>query len=445
MSADVNRTDLPAALLTIAPHVVVEARGVIWVDARGLDASAIARRSLELASSMTRRAGLAAPRVGVATSAITAEVAALHGHSPLVTVPPGVDVSFLAPFPLAVLAPLPRLAAALTDTGLETCGDLARLTRESVEVRLGTDGLALWRLTRAEDPRRIFPPASRTLPSASLAWEEYVLRHPEQLVFATNRLIAKVCDELRTWGETARALTLGLTLADRTEIERPLRASRATASRTVWMRLIRLELDRLRLADGIVGVSVRVDAAGAADAHQGDMFDRGFQTATAVDSALDQLGEDGCATLVEPAPTQHPLPERRLAWRVRETDTSLGTASGAARMSTDLGTTENATSTQIGSWPGAPRLLLQLFPAPKRVTVVTTRRHEQRVPVRFRAADGQSMELLTAIGPDRVSAGIETGDAYAREYYTCLTDRGLLVLLYRDAVTDMWYLQGWWD
>ena len=397
----------------------MDGRGLIWVDGRGLDAPAVAQRVLDI----TRRHGIELPCVGVATTAIAAAVAATYGRSSLVTVPAGTDAEFLAPFPLAVLELSPRLAAAFADVGVATCGDLARLTREAVEVRFGADGVACWRLARADDPRQIFAPTPRTLPSASLAWEEYVLRDPERLIFVANRLVAAVCVELQSWGEAAHALTLGLTLADRTVVERPLRASRATANRTVWTRLIRLELDRLRLAEGVVGLALRVDAAGATDTHQGDVFDRGFQTAHAVDQALDRLHEDGQVLAVEPATSAHPLPDRRVWWQDREA---------------------RAGGPDVAAWSDAPQLILQLIPEPRGIVVHSSQCGDVQMPVRFRTA-GREIAVLTTIGPDHISGGTEAGGPYAREYFTCLTNTGLLVLVFRDALADRWYLNGWWD
>jgi hypothetical protein len=53
--------------------------------------------------------------------------------------------------------------------------------------------------------------------------------------------------------------------------------------------------------------------------------------------------------------------------------------------------------------------------------------------------------VLTAAGPDRISGGAEAGEPYERDYFHCLTDAGLLVLLYRDLLAGGWYLHGWWD
>src|ERR1044071_1315839 len=66
--------DLSPALLTVAPRVVTEERrgGLVWVDARGLDAEHIARSALEV----LRGLGLSNVRVGIGRVPIVAEISA---------------------------------------------------------------------------------------------------------------------------------------------------------------------------------------------------------------------------------------------------------------------------------------------------------------------------------------------------------------------------------
>ena len=90
--------DLSPALLTVTPRVVTEERrgGLVWVDARGLDAEHVARASLEV----LRGLGLSNVHAGIGTTAIVAEVAAVSG------IGVGADVVAQAPS---------RAAAARTD------------------------------------------------------------------------------------------------------------------------------------------------------------------------------------------------------------------------------------------------------------------------------------------------------------------------------------------
>jgi hypothetical protein len=67
--------DLSPALLTVAPRVVTEERrgGLVWVDARGLDAEHIARSALEV----LRGLGLSNVHVGIGRVAVVAEIRAV--------------------------------------------------------------------------------------------------------------------------------------------------------------------------------------------------------------------------------------------------------------------------------------------------------------------------------------------------------------------------------
>jgi Nucleotidyltransferase/DNA polymerase involved in DNA repair len=418
---------------------------MIWVDARGLSAQAVGDRTFALAEEH----GIADGRVGVARTAVAAAMAATVGRGPVVIVPPGGERAFLAPYPLRMLAdaapvpPSPRLDAALADVGIERCCELAALTLEEIEVRFGAEGVDFWRLARAQDRRRIFPPASRTLPSASLAWEEYALRDVERLAFVVNRLAGTVCAELQSWGEGARGMTLALRLTNRTTIERRVRSSRETANRATWTRLLRAELERLALRGAVSGLSLHVDAVGEVETPQGDLFDRGLQTARAVEEALSRLLDDGQATVVGLTTNAHPRPEQRAQWGARPLADVLRSEvrrAGCADVRM-CGHPDVRTS-------GHPTLSLQLVPAPRAVAVKTTPRRDHHAPTAYRERGrGQSpdVELLTAVGPDRISGGAEIGEPYARNYFQCVTAEGMLVLLYHDVIAEQWYLHGWWD
>lgn len=415
----------------------MDARGLIWVDARGFPAQQVADRMFAMAGEH----GVEGARVALAQSAIVAEIAAAAGRAPITMVKPGEEGAFLAPWPIGVLAdavplpPSPKLRAALADVGIERCGELAALTLEEIEVRFGAEGVSLWRLARGEDRRRIFEPRSRILPSASLAWEEYALRDVERLAFVVNRLAGTVCTELQAWGEGARGMTLTLTLTDRSTVERQVRSSRGTANRATWVRLLRAELERAPTRGAVTGLALRVDVAGAAVAPQGDLFDRGHQTARAVEEALTRLLDDGQATIVGLTTTAHAQPEQRARWRMRE----LGEVLRERAPAGEGGALASA---------AAPALCLQLLPVPRSLAVTTTARRDHHVPGGYREDGGgrsADVEVLTAVGPDRISGGADIGEPYARDYFQCVTTEGMLVLLYHDVLADRWYLHGWWD
>jgi hypothetical protein len=466
--------DLGAALLAHAPRLAIGEAGRVWADARGLNGRELAERLLEVA----REHGVADIRAGVAMSAIAAEVAAVYGAGPgswvlgpgsvlgcgsegpgsrtynpaprtdrgprtqdpgpPLVIRPGADRDFLAPHPISVLSPPEDLVPLLDGIGVETCADLARLPAESIEVRLGADGVKLWRLARADDTRWLFRPTPHALPSASLDWVEYTLSDAGRLLFIINALAGSVCTELAARGQRAREIALVFSLADHKPLTHTLRTARASADRARWMRLIRDALERLTLPAPVAGVALRVESVTGNEGTQGDLFDRGFASAGAVEDALAQLVDDqGDDVLVAPQNSKHPLLEVRTKWVVEER--VLGPRSSVLGNALHLGP-----RTQDPG-PALPSLVLQLLTPPRPIAVATEERRDHEIPVRYRD-DGKWHDLVEAAGPDRISGG-QWDVAYAREYYRCVREDGLLVWLFRDVVhaDTGWYLHGWWD
>lgn len=423
-----SAAELAPVLLACVPRVATDARGLLWADARGMDARAVAADVVEL----MKARGVADVRVGVASTPIAAEMAATANcelrTAYCVLVESGRDADFIAPLSIDVLAPSPKLLTLLDGTGIATCGDLAGLDHEAVEVCFGIEGVRLWQLARADDRRPIFTDVPRELPHASLDWADYTLTDPERLVFIINALAERVITSLEERGEHARELALVLSLANREQSLHRVRFTRPTANRKIWMRQIRAMLERITLGDAITGVLLRVDALAAKRSPQGDLFDRGFATAGATEQALAQLIDDQGEILLAPERSGHVLLDRRTRW-VAESPSALiergGSEVGASRV------------------PALPHLTLQLLPEPQPIVVVTSERRDHRVPVRYR--DGAHWhELEEVAGPDRASGGHWEG-GYAREYFRGVREDGVLVWLFRDAIDEEWFLHGIWD
>lgn len=412
-----SAAELAAALLPIVPRVRV-AGPRIWADARGLAARPLAEALLET----LELEGATGARAGLALVPVAAEVAAVHGETHLVEVPAGEERAWLAPFPLHVLEPAPELRSMLEATGLETCRDLARLSLEAVEVRFGALGVPLWRLARADDLRILFDPVPRPLPHASLEWTDYALRDPERLLFVVNRLAGSVCAALHELGLGARRFTLAFALERRGTAEHPFQPSRASADQRAWMRLIRDALERVRLEDGVVGVTLRVDAAGGSESVQGDLLDRGFASAGSAADAIARI-LDRDARVVTPRNSRHPLLRRRTTW-IEEQPSFVW-----ARP-------------QLGPGDTEPALALHLLAEPEPVEAETVDRGGFAAPVRYQGRDGWHT-LVSASGPDCLSGGRWSG-AYACEVYCCVRADGELVQLSRDARHNRWEVQGVW-
>jgi protein ImuB len=371
--------------------------------------------------------GVEKVRVAISLAPVCAEVAARCGKGALIAIAPGTERDYLARHPVVVLEPSLALSSLLDGIGVESCGDLAKLDLESVEVRFGAEGARLWRLSRADDPRRIFASMPRALPAASLDWVDYTLKDPERLVFIINALIGNITTDLKSRGQGAREMTMIFSLANRESFEHLVRPARSTASHKAWMRLIRTHLERITLPDGVVGITIRVESVTGEVERQGDIFDRGFATARAAEETIAELLDDQGAVVVTPRNTQHPLIDRRTEW------ISQDPSQASARIQL---------RERVVKATAAPSLTLQLLPEPRRIAVTTKRRRDHQVPLQYR--DKQWTTIISAAGPDRVSGG-QWGEPYAREYFRCVTDDGMMVWVYRDARSDEWYLHGWWD
>lgn len=519
-----------AAFLEVVPRVVVEGRGVVWADLRGLPGPRTAEALLALAGEFFPGDVV---RAGLAAVPIVAEVAARRGGvavgvDGLVSmIEPGREREFLAPLPISLLASAAlstdtrsgsgfsapragrlsrsrggsgvvvssasgaggrvsrrrggstatasyeRLLALLDGVGLRTCGELASLELAAVEVRFGAEGVRLWRLARGEDRRRLFPPIPPERPHTSLDFIDYQVTDPERLVFTINALLESITAALRGRGEHSRSLLLSFALAGGGIWRRTLRPARPTASREIWLRLARRLLEDAELPDAVVGIALEVESTEPVAVRQGDLFDRGFATAGAVEAAVARLLERQGEIVVNPRRTGHPLPERRVEWEVvdpfarlsefgeKVATRGVGVASGGKsdkRWGGKVVISEEGSSpprTVAGTRspgefvdtaaPGAPLLVLHLLDEPQPIDVETRAQESgpaHELPVRYRDRGGWK-RVLTASGPDRISGG-QWEEPYAREYFRCATDTGELVWLFHDRRRGVWFLHGWW-
>lgn len=438
--------ELTRLLLSEAPRVSIEGRGVVWVDLRGLPGEAVAGRivqRLEAAGMGKVRGGLAAVPIAAEGAARGVEVGVSStvsrpspvsgsadgnrggrdGEPKLTVVAPGTEAAFLADFPLRLLTSEDRLLAMLEGVSVRSCGDLTELSAEAAEVRFGSEGVRLWRLARGHDPRILFRPIPLERPHASIDFVDYTVRDATRLVFTLNALLDQVCGMLRERARRARTITLIFTLASGGEAREVLRTARSTADRAIWVRRLRAALEEIKLPDAITGVALEAGVLEPISSLQGDLFDRGFATATFVEEAVGRLLDLYRGLFTRQITSAHPLAERRTRW-------------------TDL-TPEEAIETGSTQAGDAPALQLQLLNDPRPISVRTRTRRDHVLPLRYR--EGSEWLDLTAAGPDRISGGHEERQPYAREYYRCASGSGALLWIYRDAVEDRWYLHGWWD
>src|SRR5437667_9417171 len=148
---------------SLASRFEAAADGAVFLDAAG--AAHLVPSEAGLATALGARAarvGLAA-RAAVGGSMTVARLAALHATE---VVPPGTELGFLAPLPLACLAPPPAIAATLERWGIRRLGDLARLPVAEVATRPGPAGAAPVPTARGPGEPPPCPPTAGRPPAA---------------------------------------------------------------------------------------------------------------------------------------------------------------------------------------------------------------------------------------------------------------------------------------
>lgn len=402
----------------MAPRISMSQEGV-WADGHGLNARALSESLLDV----ILEHGIEGARAGISYVPVAAQVAAQFGRGSIVEIKVGEEQQYIAEYPAAVLSPSSYIANLLTGVGIKSCDDIARLSRESVEVRFGSEGVRLWRLARADDARLIFAPMPRALPHASLDWVDYVVRDAERLLFVINALLNTVCTSLHNNGEGTREMLLAFSLANRRSCEHPIRIARPTASQKNWLRHIRLELERIKLPDAVTGISLAVESVAAIQGKQGDIFDRGFATARATEEAVAQILDDYGNIIVAPEDCDHPLLDRRTEW-------------------VDVDAMHAVQDVTTVTSPN-PRLALQLFDTPRRIQVVTGKFRNYLRPLKYR--DKQWHDLLKVSMPQDISGEWWTSGKFNRVYFQCVDSDGKLLWIFHDTGSSVWYLHGWWN
>src|SRR5206468_2112670 len=157
-------------------------------------------------------------------------------------VPAGTELGFLAPLPLARLAPPSEIAATLERWGIRRLGDLARLPVAEVATRLGPTGAALVRAARGEDERPLAPEALGG-PLEEAIGLEHALDALEPLLFVLRGLVERAVARVGLEGIGVARLGLALGLADRSRDERTVPLAAPTRDVKTLLTCLRVVLE----------------------------------------------------------------------------------------------------------------------------------------------------------------------------------------------------------
>ena len=212
-----------AILGDFSPDVEPFSMDEAWVDLTGFEpfygSSKAAAQVIQ--SRIREELGITAS-VGIATSRVVAKVASEREKpNGLVVVPPGQEAAFLAPLPIRELPMVgEKTEVKLRQYGVETVGQLAAMSPNTLKHMLGVMGQVLLRLAHGQDSASLQPePAEAKSVSRSTTLTKDTLdrRLLHSLLYYLSERVAA---ELRKMGKQTRSPVLKLRYSDFDTISR---------------------------------------------------------------------------------------------------------------------------------------------------------------------------------------------------------------------------------
>jgi protein ImuB len=309
--------------------------------------------------------------------------------------------------------------------GLTTLGEVAALPAADLSERMGQAGRVLQRLASGIDLAPLVPDpgVTRFIQSVDLEWPVDAL---EPLSFVLARLLDPLSAALERADRGAAALRLDLRLVDRTVHRRLLQLPAAIREAKVLRTLLLLDLESHPPSAAIDVVTLEIDPAPARIV-QYSLLERAMPSAEALATLTARLGalvgERRCGS---PALLDSYRPD---AFEMRRFDPDA-----PARAVRGFAPAIEA------AHPGTP--ILRRFRPPIAVRVTVERGRPVRVAIDRRGMPGGDVEQQA--GPWRTSGAWwdPTGAGWDRDEWDVALSDGSLCRLFRDRITERWFLEG---
>lgn len=263
------------ALLEVAesfsPRFEDAGEGVVYLDIEGLERhyapeeaaspatgaemqAAETALGRDLMAAAERKAGLPA-WAGIASSKLGARIAAERQPSPTI-VPVGRESHFLAPLPLAHLAPEAGVHQTLSRWGIRSIGSFAALSANEVAGRLGKAGQELHERARGIDSRPIVPHQPGELFSEGMDFD-WPLDSLEPFLFVARAALDRLCTRLDSRGLACIQLELTLRLEPDGLVERSIALPAPSRDVKTLLTLVRLDLEREPPGAPVIGFTFK--------------------------------------------------------------------------------------------------------------------------------------------------------------------------------------------
>ena len=402
--------NLTALALQFSPTVERSAPDTVTFDASGLER--LFGFPQDIAASLARRAGETGVQANIAIAANPdAAICAARGFGGTSIIPYGDEAKFLAPLPVALLAPTAELQETLDRWGIRRFQDLAALPPLGIAERLGPEGLRLRELARGETDRKLLPLAD-PLHFEDAIELDYPVELLEPLAFVLARSIHALATSLAARALATNEIRLRLKLENRTTHERTLRLPVPTLDTKAFLKLLQLDLSQDPPSAPVVEVRMEMNPV------------------------KPQSSQSGLFIPAAPEPVKLELTIARLKAIVGPD--RVGTP---ALLDTHRPDAFRLTPAFVPSAPPtAPqfRLSIRLFRPPRAARVALASGHPS-----FVTAGAIRGKILDLAGPWRTSGDWWTADPWLRDEWDIALADGALYRLYCDP--KGWFVEGSYD
>ncbi len=388
--------------------------GVFWLDARGLERlwASASHWAREISGTLAERGCLATVAVGMTRFGT---YAATRGRPGKVTVFAGAPQEMAAArrVPLERLHLDPRDRDDLIKLGVRDVGGLLKLPPGGLMRTFGPELHRLHELARgAQVP---LTPAPAPAPAASRVHFDFPETDTTRLVFEVKTLLHPLLALLHRRGEALTELEVRLTLEGAGARVEALRPAAPTLDALQVIDLVRLRIEAIQLAAGVI--TVEIEARGApASSEQRTMFQaKPKRDRRAAERAIARLrAVYGDASAVRAELRDAHLPQASFAW-----DEKM------------LRLPEEKTKPRPAQLP-----LIRRVQAPQQLDD-----HAVEPRDGWRIGSVHSGRVVRCDGPYVISGGWWASEIH-REYHFAETERGDLLWIFYDRRRRRWYLQG---
>jgi protein ImuB len=316
----------------------------------------------------------------------------------------------------------PAFRDMLFKLGIKTVGGLLTLPPGGLRERFGKEAHRLYRMAAGD----LWTPLEPQAP-AELARQKYILDDPEsdttRLLFLIKQLLHPLLATLASRHQALVALWLSLLIDHGDWLKEPLRPAVPTLDAAQILDLVRLRLESLQFAAGVIEVELRAESCAATSEQLRLFAEKPTRDLDAANRALARLrAEFGDESVVYAKLTDGHLPEARFAWepllRVKLPQNDLNGLN-------DL------------NFPTLKVLVRRVAAKPIRLAGGPYHSHEDGWLIL-----GPKHGTIDKLTGPYVFAGGWWNREIQREYYYAETRAGDLLWLYYDRVRRGWFWQG---